>query len=207
MNRREALRLLATSAVLPLAPGNLLAALRQAREIVGAQALPSPQASRTLNPHQYATVQAMAELILPRTDTPGATDVGTAEFIDLILTEWSEERERLGFLTGLAELDARMHALFGRDFIECSVQQQQECLAAMGERMTQNAESLRGHSRQLQEAVEADVHFYPTFRRLTLTAYYTSEAGATQALHYQIIPDRHDSCAEAGSVSQKTESQ
>ena len=34
------------------------------------------------------------------------------------------------------------------------------------------------------------------FRQLTLTAYYTSEAGATNALHYEIIPESHSGCVE-----------
>lgn len=199
--------MLATAAVLPLAPGNLLAALRQAREIIGTQPDSSPQASRTLNPHQYATVQTMAELILPRTDTPGATDVGTADFIDLILTEWSEESERSGFLAGLAEVDDQMQSVFGKRLVECSALQQQECLAALGAKMTPDPESLRGHSSRSHEILPTDFHFYSVFRRLTLTAYYTSEAGATQALNFQIIPDRHESCAPMNLANQKTESQ
>jgi hypothetical protein len=30
-----------------------------------------------------------------------------------------------------------------------------------------------------------------------LTAYFTSEAGATDALHFEIIPDHFDPCAAA----------
>ena len=102
MNRREALQLLATAAALPLAPRSLLAALQQARAVVATESTP-----RTLNPRQYASVKTIAELILPRTDTPGATDVGAADFIDLILTEWYEEPEKSRFLAGLADVDAR----------------------------------------------------------------------------------------------------
>jgi hypothetical protein len=41
-------------------------------------------------------------------------------------------------------------------------------------------------------------------RRLVLTAYYTSEAGATQELHFEMIPDRYEGCAapeEGGSTA------
>ena len=43
-----------------------------------------------------------------------------------------------------------------------------------------------------------DNNFYSVLRRLTLTAYYTSEAGATAELHFEIIPDRHAGCVEVG---------
>jgi hypothetical protein len=41
-------------------------------------------------------------------------------------------------------------------------------------------------------------------RRLTLTAYYTSEAGATQELHSQLIPDSHEECGEMQSANEGT---
>jgi Gluconate 2-dehydrogenase subunit 3 len=51
-------------------------------------------------------------------------------------------------------------------------------------------------NRSASTVLEPPANFYSMLRWLTLTAYYTSEAGATQELHYQIIPDRFDACAE-----------
>ena len=191
MNRRDAIRVLATGAVLPLAPGNLLAMLREARAVVGAEAV-----HRTLNPHQAATVKAMAEMILPRTDTPGANDVGACEFIDLILTEWYDDSERSQFLKGLADVDAHAQSLFGKDFVACSSQQQAEILIALGEKMIAET-GVRRNPRPARGDWESrsSENPYSMLRRLTLTAYYTSEAGATEELHFEIIPDHFDSCA------------
>src|ERR1700716_4675783 len=108
MDRREALRLLAPGAALQLAPGNLFAALREARALLGTQTT-----VRTLDPHQYATVTAIAELIIPKTETPGASDVRVGEFIDLIVTEWYNPEEKTRFLNGLADVDSRTQTLFG----------------------------------------------------------------------------------------------
>jgi gluconate 2-dehydrogenase gamma chain len=187
VNRRDALRLLATGMALPIAPRGLLASMRQAREAVGTQAAP-----RTLNPHQYATVKAMAEMIIPRTDTPGATDVGAAHFIDLILTEWYEESAKAAFLDGLADVDQHTQALFGHDFTDCSAAQQAETLVGLGQ--TLPAGSAR---QQYGRGSSPETHdsFYVLLRRLTLTAYYTSEAGATGELHFEIIPESHAGCA------------
>jgi len=186
MNRREALQLLATAAALQLAPGKMLAAVREARSVLGEAVGP-----RTLNAHQFATVKTMAEMILPQTDTPGAADVGAAEFIDLILTEWCEEAERAGFTRGLADTDSRTCAMFGKDFVDCAADQQSEMLRDLGLKIVEDADAARDW-----EASSGDprASFYSTLRRLTLTAYYTSEAGATQELHFEIIPDRHEPC-------------
>jgi hypothetical protein len=207
MNRREALRLLAGGAALQLAPSQLvtsrmLAVMREARAVLQDQASPTP---KTLNPHQYTTVKTVAELILPRTETPGATDVGAADFIDLILTEWYEDSERSRFLNGLADIDARSQALFAKDFIDSTAAQQGLVLTALGEQMIEARERDRERSwstvdssnaGSAPEVPEESKNFYFTLRQLTLTAYYTSEAGATEELHYEIIPARHAGCAE-----------
>jgi len=187
MDRREALRLLATGTALQLAPRSLLAAMREARNLVDASSAP-----RTLNAHQDATLRTMAELLLPRTDTPGATDVGTSEFIDLMLTEWYDEEDRTRFLTGLAEVDLRTKTLFAGNFVEATPVQQAAILTWLGQKMTEDANAAP-RPRRGSHAVTGN--FYSMFRSLTLTAYYTSEAGATQELHFQMIPDSHDACA------------
>jgi glucoside 3-dehydrogenase (cytochrome c) hitch-hiker subunit len=193
MNRREAIRLLATGAVLPLTPGTVMAMLRDARTVVGTQ-----PALRTLNPHQEATVKTMAEMILPRTDTPGATDVGATEFIDLMLTEWYDDSDRERFLTGLADVDHRSQSLFGKDFVDCQAMQQAEILASLGEKMAAEVDLAPDRGRPMRGArPRTDESFYPMLRRLTLTAYYTSEAGATAELEFEVIPDHFDACAPA----------
>jgi hypothetical protein len=187
MHRRDVLRLLATGTALQLAPGKLFALAREARALLADQKSP-----RTLNPHQYETVKVMAELIIPRTDTPGATDVGVADFIDLILTEWYEDAERARFLNGVADVDSRSNNLFGKDFVDCASNQQGQILVDLAQRMMEEAGPARGF---MMGDSDAHPNFYLMFRRLTLTGYYTSETGATKELDFQIIPDGYDGCS------------
>jgi glucoside 3-dehydrogenase (cytochrome c) hitch-hiker subunit len=191
MDRREALRILAGGAAIPLVPSSLLAALRKARALAAVDSAP-----RTLNSHQFTTVKTMAELILPRTDTPGAADAGAAEFADLILTEWYDENQRTRFLTGLAAVDSRSQTLFAKDFVESSPTQQAEILTALGEEMEAEADAKLDKAIFSEWKPEEETSFYPMLRWLTLTAYYTSEDGATRELNFQIIPDRHAGCVE-----------
>lgn len=200
MDRRDALRLLATGTALRLAPPKLLAVLREARTLLAAQ-LPS----RKLNSHQDATVSAMAELILPRTDAPGATEVGVSEFVDLMLTEWYDEPDRTCFLNGLAEVDLRTKALFGKNFVEASPDQQADILTWLGEKMTEETDAMGPRLRERRGSSQRSGSFYSMLRRLTLTAYYTSAAGATDELHFQVIPDSHEGCAPGLSAKGGTE--
>ena len=203
MDRREALRLLAMGAALQLAPGNLFAALREARALLGTQTT-----LRTLDPPQHAVVTAIADLILPRTETPGASDVGVSEFIDLILTEWYNPEERIRFLNGLADVNVRTQALFGKNFVESSPAQQAEILTALGQQMTEEAEALEDHARQNPGSPpKPNQNFYYMMRGLTLIGYYTSEAGATRELDFQIIPGHYDGCADLGAGKEGRENQ
>ena len=192
MERREALRLLATGLALQLAPRNLFATLREARLVLGTQL-----GLRTLDSHQNATVTAIAELIIPRTETPGATDVGVNQFIDLILTEWYSDEERHCFLNGLAEVDSRTQSLFEKKFADCSLRQQAAVLAELGEQMNEEAEAVRDHARPYRGSLpKPERNFYYMIRRLTLTGYYTSEEGAIRELGFELVPNHYDSCAD-----------
>lgn len=186
MERREVLRLLATGTALHLAPLNMVAFAREAKALLAEQT-----SARTLNPHQDVTVKVMAELIIPRTDTPGATDVGVANFIDLVLTEWCDEADRARFLKGLADVDSRANNLFGKNFITCAASQQSQILIDLGQKMVEN-----GASSWVSTGLAAGSgeDFYAMFRRLTLTAYYTSEDGATKELNFEIIPGDYRGC-------------
>jgi hypothetical protein len=66
LDRREVLKLLALSSALPALPADVVAALRQAHGRLATTLL------KTLNPHMNATVTAMAELIIPQTETSGS---------------------------------------------------------------------------------------------------------------------------------------
>ena len=192
MQRRDLLRLLATGTILQLAPTKLFAVLREARTLVQEHT-----SLHTLDAHQYDTVKVMAEMIIPKTDTPGATEVGTADFIDLVLTEWYEEPERKRFVDGLGEVDSRARRSFGKDFVDCAPDQQADILSALGDRMAEDAKAFSSSGRsQSLRGYSHNSGFYPMFRRLTLTAYYTSEAGATDELHFEMIPGEYRGCSE-----------
>lgn len=199
MQRRDVLRLLATGAALQLAPHKLSALVREARTLIDSQ--PSP---RTMSSHQLATVRTMAELIIPKTDTPGATDVKTAEFVDLMLTEWFEDADRIRFLDGLADVDSRSKKLFAKDFVDCASPQQAQIMTDLGSALT--AESHPGTNQGLTgRGAKPASSFYALLRQLTLVAYYTSEAGATAELHFEIVPGMYQGCSQPSPAKEALE--
>jgi hypothetical protein len=181
-------------------PAELIAAFREIHAGLG----PAP-ALRVLTAHQDATVTAMAELIIPATDTSGAKAVRVNEFIDHIVAEWYSDQDRARFLAGIADVDARTQVLFQRNFVDASPVQQSDVLLALGEEMAEAAHALSAAPAGYRgSSPEPEGNFYLMFRQLTLTGYFTSEVGFTQQLYKEIIPGRYDGCVP---VSPATETQ
>jgi gluconate 2-dehydrogenase gamma chain len=105
MRRREVVRYLGAALALPFLPKSADAAIQLGEALH--HRLASEPDFRTLTARQQALVTRIAEMIIPVTDTPGATSVKVPQFIDVILTEWMSDGERSAFLEGLAELESK----------------------------------------------------------------------------------------------------
>ena len=175
MNRRDMLLLLAGTATLP---DSLLAMGRAVHQRVRAGTL------RTFTAHQNETIATIAELIIPKTDTPGAREAGVPAFIDVMFAEWSDEEQRQGFNTGLANVDERSRAAFGKDFIASTAAQQTEILQDLDYELARLRDTKSDTSR----------NFMQTMKWLTLAGYYTSEVGATSEQHFRVVPGRYEPC-------------
>jgi hypothetical protein len=200
LDRRAALKFLAASTAVSALSPHLLAAFREIHAN-----LPQTPALKILSVHQDATVTAAAELLLPATDTPGAKAARVNEFIDHIIADWCSEDDRKRFLDGLSDMDARSQKLFSKDFVALGSEQQAEVFQILGDELALALEALDSAPPGYRgEAPEPENNFYVMFRELTLTGYFTSEIGATQALHEVIIPGRYDGCTPmATSTEQK----
>lgn len=207
MKRRDALKLIAGAAAIPALYSRDVFAL--GRELH--QQLGSGAALKTLNPHQDATVTAIAEMIIPATDTPGAKGARVNQFIDLILSEWCSAQDCRRFLDGVAETDGRSRRMFGHDFVDCSPQQQTELLTAMDEELTQLREVYgqeREHDSPAKQETENPMqrNFFYAMKRLTLIGYYTSEIGWTQELRRPPVHmGPYQACVPLGATSGKTD--
>jgi gluconate 2-dehydrogenase gamma chain len=152
-------------------------------------------ALKVLTPQQNATVIAIAEQIIPETDTPGAKSVGVDRFIDVMLADWMDDESRANFLKGLADLDARSQASSGKVFAEAAGPQQVELLKELDDELAAwRAQRPIVVKAEEERALKSET-FFALMKHLTLLGYFTSQAGAQQALHYQIIPESPDMCA------------
>lgn len=186
MNRREILKgiglILGSSISAPVAAAALDLEERRPSDL--------PPGLRTLDLDQDRLVTALAETIIPATDTPGAAAAGVSRFIDLLLTEWLEAEEVQEFLTGLAAFEAHSVAATGEPFADLSANRQLELLEPLDRQATsQEVDSDRSVS-----APAAQRPFLAVMKEMTLVGYYTSEIGMTQELRAPGISSSYHGC-------------
>lgn len=182
MNRRDLLSILsgtlAGSSLATFAPDDLLA-----RGINVSRPGRHPPAG-PFTPHEFATVSAIVDLIIPETDTPGAKAAKVPEFIGVIVGEWYRDDERATFLAGLGEVDARSQRATGKNFVEAPPVEQIALLTGLDREL----------QAMKQQKQATGSNFFQRIKGLAIYGYYTSEIGMTRELHYQVIPGRYDPC-------------
>ena len=115
IDRREAIRRVA------LMMGGAVSAPAILGMLAGCSAEPATDAEwkpTFLTQAQAALVAEVAEIMIPRTDTPGAKDVGIPAFIDKMLKDAYPKEEQARFFAGLTDLETQAKREHGRAFLE-----------------------------------------------------------------------------------------
>ncbi len=138
-----------------------------------------------LTPPRTRVMAAMAEVVIPATDTPGASEAGVTEFVAALVDGWLDDDDRDRFLAGLDTVDPAARDRFGSDFADCAPDEQSALVGDLDADLT-----------RLRDDPEADEmeHFFHDVKRFTLTAYFTSEVGL-QAIGYRTTFPAFEGCA------------
>lgn len=130
---------------------------------------------------QDATLAEVCETIIPTTKTPGAKAAGVPDFVKKMLADCYEKAQSDAFMKGLDQLDADSKAQFGKTFAEVTPEQRIQLLKAVEQKATDE-----------RKASPQKPQFFFLAKELTITGYFTSEIGCTQALRYEPVPGRYD---------------
>lgn len=171
MERRDLLRAFGAATALTLVPHKTLEAWTR----VAAGTRPE----KGLSDAQLALVRAIADTIIPRTDTPSATDVGVHSFVDVIVAEYASDTDRTAFLAGLDAIDARARSTNG------------SAVAGL-------ADDVRGTMIASLETGDRDAEPARTYWRLkglVVHGYFTSEPVMKDVLKHTVMPMRFEGAA------------
>jgi gluconate 2-dehydrogenase gamma chain len=182
ITRREVIRRTALMLGIAATPSLLTNVLQAQAAVAGATGRPA-----YLEPKAFATAAAMAERILPKTDTPGAADVGVPAFLDLMFGKYLTDEEKRQFMTVIVQVEAGSRAAGQASFADLPAAQQDAVLTKIAVASQDQEKSPFG-----------------LFKELTLLGYFSSEPIGKNVLHYDPIPGRFDGCiplAEVGNTS------
>jgi len=187
MNRREAIRRVA------LMMGGAVSAPAILGVLGGCSAEQPPSKDAEWKPvfltlAQSALVAEVAEIMIPRTETPGAKDVGIPAFIDKMLKHTYPKDDQARFVAGLADFEAQAKREHGRAFLEL-----EPALRAALVKQVHDPAVEADRASNLPVA-ERGRPFILTMKELTLLGYFTSEPGATQVLQYRPVPGAYHAC-------------
>ncbi len=143
------------------------------------------QAASLLTPERSRVMEALAEVIIPATDTPGASEAGVTGFVAALVDGWLDDDDRDRFLAGLDTVDPACRERFGSPFAECAPGEQAAFVGDLDEELTRLRED---------RAADETQYFFHDVKRFTLTAYFTSEAGL-DALGYRTTFRTFEGCA------------
>jgi hypothetical protein len=170
MNRREWLKSMSTLAVGAVAAPSLLAVF----DAFAASQKPGA-ALRFFNPAQGNLIGAVADIVIPRTDTPGAVDAGVPAFIDSMFKDVYTKNEQQRYLTALAAFDQAG----GKPFLQLDESQRKALVNKL------HAEAVATPpNAKLPPAAD----FVMMTKKLTMLGFFMSEPGCTQVLQYVAIP-------------------
>ncbi|NIJ54841.1 gluconate 2-dehydrogenase subunit 3 family protein [Dyadobacter arcticus] len=162
MNRREAVE-----RITMLVGGSLSAPLMAG--IMGEKLNFGP--SILVSDAQETLLADVADTIIPTTSTPGAKAAGAEKFILRVIKDCYPLAEQKTFFTGLEKIDALSKEIYSKGFSALDAVQKTEII---------------------KKTTISDKPFFLQVKGLTVTGYFTSEIGATQALDYLPTPGRFD---------------
>ncbi len=135
---------------------------------------------RFYSEREMALVSRVSDLLIPRTETPGAIDVGVPQFLDQLMTEWANSETQAEHRAGLALLDARLGSEAGGDFLDVSDAVAERALTMV------DREAFGG----------SPVDGYRNLKGLISQAYFATEAGALDELKWVATPGRWEPCVD-----------
>ena len=145
-----------------------------------------------LSEEQGLLVSQVSDIIIPKTETPGAKEVGVPRFIDDMLREVYTKGDQDKFINALKEFSDEAVKQHGDPFAELDPAKQVEFVTSQ-------------HDAAVKAAKETKPAppwpFVLMMKELTMLGFFTSKAGATEVLQYEPVPGAYKGClplSEAG---------
>lgn len=144
---------------------------------------------------QMALITTLSDLIIPRTDTPGALEAGVPEFVRGVVSDWYTDSEFNVFATGLQWLENSANKRFRCSYVRC---RDVEKTTLLQEMEADARDYHRAHPPEVTSdsvagkgAIDEFAPFFTKIKELVVIGYYTSELAAQTEMVYLPIPMKY----------------
>ncbi|MCK5442977.1 MAG: gluconate 2-dehydrogenase subunit 3 family protein [Maribacter sp.] len=152
-----------------------------------------------LTDDEAKTISTLIDMILPRTDTPGALDVKVDLFIDKVFAKTYDESGQQKIRTEIAAFNADCKNNFGEAFINLDEQDRMEVLKTAEASSGKFNDGVWGTTIGKQEPVG----FYRSLKSMAIWAYFSSEEIGENILNYDPIPMGYQGCIPVSDVGNR----
>lgn len=136
---------------------------------------------------QIAFLDEVAEVIIPRTDTPGAKDAEMGAFLALMVEDTYSDRDQEVFVAGIKDINDRSMEAYGLSFLDSSPDQRHDILSSLNE--------LQEKHHKEKDAGEPE-HYFRMMKELTLLGFFTSEVGVKEVRRYTPVAGKFEPCID-----------
>jgi len=137
----------------------------------------------------YAVMSAMAETMLPRTNTPGAADVGVPQFTDVVIGTYTEDKHvkriRAGFDSWLAK---------NGDFADLSAEAQLKQLNALDTEAKAEMAQIDAIKGLTDDEKDERKPWWLDVKSVMLAGFFNSEQIGLEHLAYDPVPGEYKPC-------------
>lgn len=144
-----------------------------------------------LTENQLLILAEVAEIIIPRTTTPGAKDVSVPAFIGMMLQDCYKAPEHKSFVEGLTRLEQKQFLdLNAAQRTSLLTQVESDSLEEMKAYQVQQTKMGDNEDREQMAAQPKGLPFWRLMKELTMLGYFTSEQGIKANFDYVPIPGK-----------------
>ena len=155
-----------------------------------AKAAAKSKAKPYLDAPTFALVSAVADTIVPRTDTPGAIDARVPAKFDALMSGWASGERRYELSQALARIDAAARQKAQKGFAQLTPAERRELLVAhdiAALKAVPDTRKLSGMVAMMAGPSVADPA-YAKLKELIVILYYYSQEALTSELVYEHVP-------------------
>ena len=183
MNRRDLLKMIAAATGSAFISSNAMAYIT----------LPMKNLNQTaFSKDDVAFFNEVGEVIIPRTDTPGAKDANVGLMMAIMVTDCYTSDQRKAFTEGMASIKTLAKSTYGKDFLLLSSDERATLLASLDDEAGVFDKKQKLASKDFTGEENQLPHSFTLIKQLTLFTFFTSEVGANKVLRYVAIPGRYD---------------